>query len=507
MVEGQMAAWISIILFGITFLGIAIYASRKTKNAKSFAIGDGAGPLAVGMSLATTLTSAAVFIINPGLVYYYGISVLISFCFAANFGIILGLLVLVRGFRKAGISGGLVSVPSWIEKHYGGGLPVRLFYAVSSLLLITYMVLIFVGLTNILTQLLGISAPVALFMLIAFIILYNQIGGANSHVYTNFLQGIVMVVVAIILIGSGFHLFEGGLLAFFTKLREIDSILVQTYNPKSIMFRDFFEVVACNIVIGFAIVCQPHILSKGLFLKNDRDVNKFMLYAMAIGTIFSMVMVVGLYARLTLSAGILPDKVVSTYIVQNFATPLKIIISLGFLCAGISTLEAILLSLSVTFSFDMILPVMQRKFNKHTDPEKMDLKNILNYGKMLTVVSGVFVYFLSLQQIENPSVSVAVFAFNGVYALFAITFIPVAAKIFKLKLGPKMILATSVLIAVIHFGMRYGKVAVPGLNPWYWTNPGVTATLALFVACLVVAFYLMINKLMVRSPRKASDMV
>ena len=39
--------------------------------------------------------------------------------------------------------------------------------------------------------------------------------GANSMVYTNTIQAIVMILVAIILIGSGIQFFRGGLIGFF----------------------------------------------------------------------------------------------------------------------------------------------------------------------------------------------------------------------------------------------------------------------------------------------------
>ncbi len=490
--NGHMSEWIAILTFGAAFLGIAIWSKFRTKNAQSFATGSGAGPLAIGMSLATTLTSAAVFIVNPGLVYQYGLSAFLSFSVAANFGIIIGLLVLLKGFRKSGIDGGIVSVPQWIQGQYKGDIITRLFYGISTLLLFTYIVLIFVGLTNIITQLLGISIHSALIMLIGFIILYNQIGGANSHVYTNFIQGIVMIVVAIILIVSGIHFFEGGFGNFFNKIGEMSPELLAVTNPKSIMFRDIFEVFFVNVLIGFAIVCQPHILAKGLFLKTSKDVNKMLVYAMVIGTVFSTVMFIGFYARHALTTPVVPDMVVPVYITSNFGKFFQILASIGILCAGLSTLEAILLSFTVTYSFDIIMPVAAHF--KLADVTKIETqKKILTMGKVLTVLSGVVIYFLTYEQIVNPNVSVALFAFNGVYALFAATFIPVAAKIFKIELPHRMATLSSLIVLLVHFGMSYLRISIPGLNPYYWTNPGANATFALIAGIAFVTCYKLVE--------------
>lgn len=486
--DSKMMAWISLILFAAIFMAIALWGRLRSKDASQFATGSNAGPLTIGMSLATTLTSAAVFIVNPGLVYHYGLSAFLSFSVAANIGIILGLSILLKGFRKSGMEGGILSVPQWIQKHYQAGNGTRLFYGLSNLLLFSYMVLIFVGLTNVITELLGVDARWTLASMIAFIFLYNQIGGASSHVYTNLIQGVVMVIVAIVLVSSGVHLFADGPLEFFKKIQQINPQLVEMSNPSSIMFRDAFEVFAVNILIGFAIVCQPHILAKGLFLKNNRDVNKMLLSAMIIGTIFSSVMFVGFFARLTLTGNILPDLVIPQYIVTNFGTFFQILASLGVLCAGISTLEAILLSFTVTYGFDILMPIASH-FGLMNPNDRNHQMKALKWGKWLTILSGIILYFLTYQQIIAPNISVALFAFNGVYALFAANFIPIAAKIFKVTLKKAEVISCSALVLMVHFGMSFFRVSIPGLNPHYWTNPGVTAVFALFCAVLLLSLF------------------
>ena len=54
-----------------------------------------------------------------------------------------------------------------------------------------------------------------------FVFGYMMFGGANSMVYTNTIQAIIMFIVAIILISSGAEYFEGGITGFFEKLSGI----------------------------------------------------------------------------------------------------------------------------------------------------------------------------------------------------------------------------------------------------------------------------------------------
>ena len=45
------------------------------------------------------------------------------------------------------------------------------------------------------------------------------------------------------------------------KLADIDPVLTQSTNPHSVLFRDFFEIAFAQIIVGAAVVCQPHIRS------------------------------------------------------------------------------------------------------------------------------------------------------------------------------------------------------------------------------------------------------
>ncbi len=91
-------------------------------------------------------------------------------------------------------------------------------------------------------------------------------------VYTNTIQAINMAIVAIILIGSGAEYFTDGISIFFDKLNAIDPNLSKPKYPSSFLFRDYFEIIVTQVVFGVAIVCQPHIITKSLLLKDSSKV-------------------------------------------------------------------------------------------------------------------------------------------------------------------------------------------------------------------------------------------
>jgi F0F1-type ATP synthase membrane subunit a len=88
---------------------------------------------------------------------------------------------------------------------------------------------------------------------------------------------------------------------------------------------------------------------------------------------------------------------------------------------------------------------------------------------------------LSWRQIVAPSLSVAIFAQNGIYGLFAATFAPVLFGIFSKRATAPLVFAAAVTALVVHFGMYYGGIT------HYHNNPAVPATCALIVSTLVMA--------------------
>ncbi len=89
--------------------------------------------------------------------------------------------------------------------------------------------------------------------------------------------------------------------------------------------------------------------------------------------------------------------------------------------------------------------------------------------------------FLAWRQIVAPSLSVAIFAQNGVYGLFAATFAPVVFGLFTQRATAKLAATAAITALVVHFGMYYGGIT------HYHNNPAVPATFALIISTLVMA--------------------
>jgi Na+/pantothenate symporter len=287
----------------------------------------------------------------------------------------------------------------------------------------------------------------------------------------------------------------------FASLRSVDVNLVAATNPASLYFRNIFEVFVCNFIVGLAIVCQPHILSKALYLKEDRQVKQYLSVAILTGVIFVGVMVVGLYARVLFmplntvdaaysfitGSSIIPmDHVVPTFIAFNFSPFVSVIIGIGVLCAGLSTLEGILLALSAIISNDLYLPIkgsISAKKDAQTDGGRDQSVLALRFARLVMIGVAIVTILISFRQLAAPTGgSVAIFAQYGVYLLFTVSFLPLACGMFFPSV-PRSVVSTSVFTALT----VYLLVANLGITHMH-NNPAFLATVSIIAGWLVIAF-------------------
>ena len=469
--------WVLLIAYATVIIFLAWRNRRRASDIESFSVGSRrVPPFFVGLSLAANMTSVATFVINPGLIHAYGWAGVVGYGMAAPLGIFIGLVVTSKRFRRVGDRFTVLTVPQWLGERYGDR-RLTVFFAFASMLQITFLVLIVTALVLVLMSVLQIGMWPALLMVVIFTFGYILFGGASLHIWSNSVQALTMLAVAVILVASGAAIFGDGLAGFFGRLDAVAPHYGSMTNPQSLLFRDLFEVVVANFVIGLAIIMQPHIISKSLYLRSERDVNTYLATAMVAGTVFTAVLLVGLYARIELGGDLPPDRVVATYIASGFTPGLRAFVMLGVLAAGFSTLEGVILALSTIFGNDFY-GTLARARGMAADRLQGQL---LRVGRIFLIALAPITLVLAWRQIVAPSLSVAIFAQNGIYGLFAATFAPVLFGIFSKRASAPSAFAAATTALVVHFGMYYGGIT------HYHNNPAVPATCALVVSTLVMA--------------------
>jgi sodium/pantothenate symporter len=435
---------------------------RRTSSVAGFSIGNkDMSPYLVGITLAASIASTATFVINPGFVYQHGLSAYLHFGLAGSLGILTAFLVLTRGFLRLGESNNALTIPQWIYYRYNHR-GFSLFFAFINLLSITFVVLILVGCSLLVTGLFPVEQKTALILVLLFVFSYVLMGGTYAHAYTNTLQGVMMLGVAVLLFMQGFKYFAGDPL---TALQAVGENYAAAFNPDSGLYFDFFSVFVSGFVVTFALMLQPHILTKVLYLRSERDIAKFIGTTVVVGTLFTLMLMIGFYARLAGLEIDAQDTVVREYLLHEFGSSVVgeyvlVFIFITLLAAGMSTLDGILVALSAMVVNDIVEPLFG------------DDHNGLTLSRWVLVGVGIVGVLLAW----NPPPLIGLFAQKGVYGLAAASLVPVLFGVLVRRHIPLWVVVGA---AALGLGLHLYFNLVAGV-----ANPAISATYGIFASLL-----------------------
>lgn len=455
-----------VLVYWLSWIGM-----RRTKSMSAFSVGNkDMSPYIVGITLAASIASSATFVINPGFVYVHGLSAFLHYGIAGSLGILTAFLLLSRGFLKLGARNKALTIPDWIYHRYQHrGL--SLFFALINLLSITFVVLILVGCSLLMAGLFPIDQKAALVLVLLFVFSYVLMGGTYAHAYTNTMQGLMMLVVTAFLFVHGLQHFDDG---FFDSLKSVGQSYASIYNSESNLYYDFFSVFGSGFIVTFALMLQPHIFTKVLYLKSEADIGKFIGTTVVVGTVFSFVLMIGFYAKLSGVNVVTQDQTVVAYLLTSFSGSLtgELVIAFIFitlLAAGMSTLDGILVSLSAMVVNDLVLPLGGK------------VTSALTWSRCVLVGVG----FAALAIAWNPPELIGLFAQKGVYGLAAASVVPILfGVLYKNKLSIWVIWGSSLLGIATHFYLNlFAGVSNPAVSSSY----GILLSIAFALVASIIS--------------------
>lgn len=473
-------------LVGTAWLGYRGF--RKTTGFSSFALGDRAmHPVIVGITLAASVSSASTFIINPGFVYVDGWGAFFHMSIAVGIGFITMLSILSFQFRRIGAESSALTIPDWIGKRYKSP-GFALYFSVLNLLSFAFVVLLVGGISIVMQSLLGVSNEVALTITLVFVTGYVFIGGTYAHVLTNMLQGSLMVIVTILVLGSCAYLALAQPESLVDVLRAEDPNLVAAVNSDGRLFNSFFSIYVAGFIVGAIVVCQPHILTKALYVKDDRDVKRYLVVFALIFTLFQMLGAVGFFAHIAVPPEALTDAVtgefrqdlvMTKYLATMFPPWVFTIVGIVLLAAAMSTLDGLLVSMSTITANDLVLNIAERR--AHHDHEQQ-MAFALKVSHVVLVVIAVAAFLINLQ----PPKLLGIFGQTGVYGLTAAAAPPLLLGVLFRHVPVALVWTGSAAALVIHFMLFFKGAALFPDSTFTFANPGVTVSLATLVVLPVM---------------------
>jgi len=481
-------AWALFVVYLIGTAWLGWQGFRKTTGFGSFAVGDRAmHPLIVGITLAASVSSAATFIINPGFVYVDGFGAFFHMSIAVGIGFIVMLTILSFRFRQIGADSGALTIPDWIGKRYKSK-GFALYFSILNLLSFAFVVLLVGGISIVMQSLLGVSNQLALSITLIFVTGYVFIGGTYAHVLTNMLQGSLMIFVTILVVGSCVWIAMQQPGSSVDALRAVDSNLVALVNTEGNLFNSFYSIYIAGFIVGAIVVCQPHILTKALYVKDDRDVKYYLIVFAIVFTLFQMLGLVGFFTHLAVppealvdaaSGQFRQDLVMTEYLKAMFPPWVFTVVSVVLLAAAMSTLDGLLVSMSTITANDLVLNLVERR-HQHDEAEQMAFA--LKVSHVVLVLIAVAAFLINLQ----PPKLLGIFGQTGVYGLTAAAAPPLLLGVLFNRVPVALVWLGSAAALTIHFGLFFKGADWFPMSTFTFGNPGVTASLATLVVMPVL---------------------
>ena len=363
-------AWILFCIYLLLTAWIGWRGQKRTSGFASFALGNkDVHPVFVGITLAASVASAATFIINPGFVYVDGFSAWFHMVVGIGIGFIAMLYFLSFQFRKIGDENNALTIPDWIGKRYNSR-GFALFFSVLNLLSFAFVVLLVGGISIVMQSLLGVSNSNALLITLVFVTGYVFIGGTYAHIFTNVLQGTLMIGVTILVLVSCITILNDSPVSFIERMNSINPDLLSLVNVNGRLFNNVFSIYIAGFIIGAVLVCQPHILTKALYVKNDKQVKQYLSVFTVLWILFLLLGSVGFFAHLVLpdealidatTGAFRQDLVMTAYLEIMFPGWVHTLASVILIAAAMSTLDGLLISISTITANDLVLNLFSNK--------------------------------------------------------------------------------------------------------------------------------------------------
>lgn len=351
--------YVIMILYFAAMLLIGVIASRKTKSSEGYLLGGKSfGPWFTAFKFAATLESGTKLIGTPGMAFGLGYPAFLQGMWTP-FAYFLSFRVFGERMKTACDHFGVITVPQLLERRYGGK-HLRILAAIAILVgLGGSMIAQFKASGEIFSSIFGTTYFVGLLIGVFIVGFYSIIGGYTATVWTDLLQGIIMVFGVIILLVATVTTAFGSFSLNF--LGEMNLRLAET-APEMLELTSggrmpVIMIITMSVIGSIVGIAQPQ-QAVALFSMKDKRVAKS---AMVIATIFSAILIwcllpSAMIGRLILDPSTIPNPdAVMPILVKTVLPPtLAGLVMAAILSAIMSTVSGLIVVAAAAVSHDIM---------------------------------------------------------------------------------------------------------------------------------------------------------
>ncbi|MCH8204500.1 MAG: sodium/proline symporter [Candidatus Hydrogenedentes bacterium] len=450
---------VSVALYMGSCVGIGVWALRKTKSTQDFFMaGRHLGVMVTAMAVFSSTLSGFGFVGGPGLVYRMGISSLWMIV-CASIGYCLSFYLLAKRIRLFAELRETVSLPDAVAARYNSE-GTRFFTAVAILLgVFGYLGTQILAMARVLTQILGnidwwpenwAALHVCMIISVAVLVFYCVTGGILASVYTDMIQGSVMIIAAVLVFFAAISAVDGGMIGTVTTIMKDDPEAMSPWGTLGVL-----GCLSWYFLFALGGAGQPHVITKLMMNKKISDIKHIMPVTILGYTVSALLWIsIGLAMRALVLQGThdplaVADDAAPAFL-QNYAHPLLAgIVFAGLFAAIMSTADGFLNIGAAAVVHDIPKALGLRA-----------LKNELFWARTVTliiaIVSAILAYIL-----DSRGDLVALIGAFG-WGTFAAALVPTVAIGFNWKRATSTAAITAIVASLaVNFGIKLFDIRVP----------------------------------------------
>ena len=413
----------SVVVYMIFCILTGLWAMRRTHNTSDFFIaGRSLGPIVVALALFSSTLSGFGFVGGPGLVYSVGVT---SFWMVviSSTGYAVGFFLVAKRIRMIAELRDCISLPDVVAARYGSQ-SVRFLIAITIVLgVMGYLATQILAMAVVMQAILAGTETFAEVGLVtcvvissAVLVFYCVTGGIIASVYTDVVQGTIMIIAGALILFTAISVFDGGMQEASSIILADDAEAIMPYGAAGII-----ASLGWFFVFGLGMGGQPHIITKMMMNKNMSD-NRTILPMALFGYIMAALLwiSIGIIMRAAVIDGVvdplsLPDDAASMFLTV-FANPLLAgVVFAGLFAAIMSTSDAFLNIGTAAIIHDIPRAIGGRS-----------VQNELFWARVVTVLLAIVAASFALYSHFRDATLVAILGAFG-WGTFAASIFPVVA--------------------------------------------------------------------------------
>ena len=369
-----------LVVFFAIMIGVGIYSRKQATDVNGFVLGGrSVGPWLTAFAYGTSYFSAVVFIGYAGQFgWKYGISSTWVGLGNAFLGSLLAWVVMGRRTRVMTHYLDAKTMPDFFGKRFESKSLRIAAAAIAFIFLIPYTASLYKGLSTLFGLAFDIPYTTCVIAMALLTAVYVILGGYMATAINDFIQGIIMLVGIVCVIGAVLN-GQGGFLSAINKLSEVPAdptVAVEPLKNMNGMFASFFGPDPLNL-LGVIILTSlgtwglPQMVGKFYSIKSEKSVKT----GTVVSTVFAVIIAGGCYflggfGRLfdnpaihAANGSIIYDSIVPQMLSTLPDVLIGVVVVL-VLSASMSTLSSLVLTSSSTLTLDMLKLTCMKKSNE-----------------------------------------------------------------------------------------------------------------------------------------------